>query len=81
MNYRYLYRMYASQFVSKYPLKVLRKLLLLVFYRPNTARRADLDIFTTKLLGIIDQINMEQKLGVIMEDKNVDFLGDLFHIF
>ena len=67
--------------MSKYPLKVLRKLLLLVFYRPNTARRADLDIFTTKLLGIIDQINMEQKLGVIMGDKNVDFLGDLFHIF
>jgi ATP-dependent RNA circularization protein (DNA/RNA ligase family) len=33
-----------------------------------------MDIFTTTLHGIIDQINMEHKLGVIMGDMNVDLL-------
>jgi len=65
--------------LSKYPLKVVRKLLVDVIYRPNTASRADLDIFTTPLHGIIDQINMEHKMGVIMGDMNVDLLKHTTH--
>jgi hypothetical protein len=51
-----------------------KKIIVGVIYRPNTAPRADMDIFTTTLHGILDQINMEHKLGVIMGDMNVDLL-------
>ena len=51
-----------------------KKIIVGVIYRPNTAPRADMDIFTTTLHEIIDQINMEHKLGVIMGDMNVDLL-------
>jgi hypothetical protein len=51
-----------------------KKIIVAVIYRPNTAPRADMDLFTTTLHGIIDQINMENKLGVIMGDMNVDLL-------
>jgi len=51
-----------------------KKIIIGVIYRPTTAPRADLDIFTTTLNEIIDQLNMEHKLGVIMGDMNVDLL-------
>ena len=38
-----------------------------------------MDIFTTTLHGIIDEINIENKLGVIMGDMNVDLLKYSLH--
>ena len=51
-----------------------KKIIVGVIYRPSTAPRVDLDIFTTVLHGIIDQINMEHNLEVIMGDMNADLL-------
>jgi hypothetical protein len=45
-----------------------------VIYRPNTAPRADLDIFTSTILDIMNIINTERKHGIIMGDMNVDLL-------
>jgi len=45
-----------------------------VIYRPNTAPRADIDIFTTTLLELMDHVNNEKKIGVIMGDMNIDLL-------
>ena len=43
-------------------------------YRPNTFPRADVDIFTTTLFGLMDQINNENKKSVIMGDMNIDMI-------
>jgi len=45
-----------------------------VVYRPNTFPLADVDVFTTTLLEVLDQINDEHKIGVIMGDMNIDML-------
>ena len=45
-----------------------------VIYRPNTAPRADIDIFSSTLYDSMDIINKENKHGVIMGDMNVDLL-------
>ena len=45
-----------------------------VIYRPNTFPLADVDIFTTTLLDVMDQINHENKKGIIMGDMNIDML-------
>lgn len=45
-----------------------------VIYRPNTAPRSDIDIFTTTLLDLMDKVNNEKKTGVIMGDMNIDLL-------
>ena len=45
-----------------------------VIYRPNTAPKADIDVFSTTLHGIMNIINTEHKNGVIMGDMNVDLL-------
>ena len=43
-------------------------------YIPNTFPRADVDIFTTTLFGVMDQINNENKKSVIMRDMNIDMI-------
>ena len=45
-----------------------------VIYRPNTAPKADLDIFTTTLHDIMNKINTERKHGIVMGDMNIDLL-------
>ena len=45
-----------------------------VIYRPNTFPRADVDIFTTTLFGVMDQINNENKKSIIMGDMNIDMI-------
>ena len=47
-----------------------------VTYGPNTAPKADVDIFsaTTCMFNIMDNINKENKIGVIMGDMNIDLL-------
>ena len=45
-----------------------------VIYRPNTAPKANVDIFSSTLQDIMDIINNEHKHGVIMGDMNVDLL-------
>ena len=45
-----------------------------VIYRPNTAPKADFDLFTSTLFDIMQSINNEHKLCVIMGDMNVDLL-------
>ena len=43
-------------------------------YRSNTFPIADVDIFTTTLFGVLDQINAEKKKCVILGDMNIDLL-------
>ena len=45
-----------------------------VIYRPNTAPKADIDIFSSTLFDIMDSINNEHKHGIIMGDMNIDLL-------
>ena len=45
-----------------------------VIYRPNTAPKADIDIFSSTLFDIMDSINNENKHGIIMGDMNIDLL-------
>ena len=43
-------------------------------YRPNTQPKADIDIFTSTMLDIMDTINNEKTPCVIMGDFNIDLL-------
>ena len=43
-----------------------------IIYRPNTAPKADLDIFANTLNGILDIVNTERKHSIIMGDMNID---------
>ena len=45
-----------------------------VIYTPNTAPRADMDLFSTTLFEVMEIINNEHKIGVIMGDMNIDLL-------
>ena len=45
-----------------------------VIYRPNTAPRADLDIFMSNIYDIMDIINKEGKCGILMGDFNINLL-------
>jgi hypothetical protein len=45
-----------------------------VIYRPNTAPRADFDVFSNTLFDIMNIINNEHKNGIIMGDMNIDLL-------
>ena len=45
-----------------------------VIYRPNTAPRADLEIFSAHLYETMDKINLEHKPTIIMGDFNIDLL-------
>ena len=51
-----------------------RNAILGVIYRPNSEPRADLDIYTTTMLDIMDIISKERKKCVIMGDMNIDLL-------
>ena len=51
-----------------------KKAVLGVIYRPNTAPKADLNIFTMTLLEIINLINNEHKQCILMGDFNIDLL-------
>ena len=64
---------YESLFVELKP-KGGKTTIVGVIYRPNTFPLADIDIFNTTLFGIMDQINFENKKGVIMGDMNIDML-------
>ena len=50
-------------------------LVVRVIYRPNTLPLADVDIFTTTLFGVMDEINHENKKCVIMGDMNINMLN------
>jgi hypothetical protein len=45
-----------------------------VIYRPNTAPKSDLNIFSTTYLDILELLNKEKKQSVIMGDFNLDLL-------
>ena len=45
-----------------------------VIYRPNTALRADVDIFSATLWDILDAITKDNKYGIFMGDMNIDLL-------
>ena len=64
---------YESLFVEILP-KGGKHTIIGIIYRPNTAPRADIDIFTSTLFGVMDQINHENKKAVLMGDVNIDML-------
>ena len=45
-----------------------------VIYRPNTAPKADMEIFSSTLGDLMDIINNEHKSAVMMGDMNIDLL-------
>ena len=51
-----------------------------VIYRPNTPPRADVDIFSSTVCDLLDQINRERQGSVIMGDCNIDLLKCYTHI-
>ena len=51
-----------------------KRTLVGVMYRPNTAPKADIDIFSSTMSDILSLINIENKYGVIMGDMNIDLL-------
>ena len=61
---------YESLFVELIP-KSGKHIIVGVIYRPNTLPLADVDIFTTTLFGVMDEINNENKKCVIMGDINM----------
>ena len=50
-----------------------------VIYRPNSAPKADLDIFTTTLQDIMNIINTERRHSIIMGDMNIDLFKSDTH--
>jgi hypothetical protein len=60
------------EIISK--IKSNKNTILGIIYRPNTAPRADLDIFSSTLHDLMDIINNERKRCVFMGDFNVDLL-------
>jgi hypothetical protein len=51
-----------------------KKYIIGVIYRPNTAPRGNVGVFSSTLLSILDTINAEFKTGIIMGDMNIDLL-------
>jgi hypothetical protein len=51
-----------------------KNMIIGVIYRPNTAPKADLDMFSTTLFDIMDTINAEHQIGLFMGDMNIDLL-------
>ncbi len=51
-----------------------------VIYRPNTAPKANVDMFSTTLNSILDTINVEYKTSMVMGDMNIDLLKFQAHM-
>lgn len=51
-----------------------------VIYRPNSAPKADLDIFSTTIFEIMEIINNEQNKCILMGDMNIDLIKYETHI-
>ena len=64
---------YESLFVELIP-KSGKHIIVGVIYRPNTLPLADVDVFTTTLFGVMDEINNEKKKCFIMGDMNINML-------
>ena len=45
-----------------------------VVYRPNSFPRADIDIFNSTLLEVLEHVTSENKIGILMGDMNIDLL-------
>ena len=77
-SYSYIVRDDLSVFIPhvietlfvEFKISETKKAVLGVIYRPNTAPKADLNIFTTTLLEIINLINNEHKQCIFMGDFN-----------
>ena len=69
----FIAHVYESLFVELTP-KGGKPIIVGVIYRPNTFPLADINKFNNSLLGVMDQINFENKKGVIMGDMNIDML-------
>ena len=65
---------YESLFIELLLPRFGKRTIIGVVYRPNTYPLADVDIFTTTLLDVMDHINNEKKKGIIMGDMNIDIL-------
>ena len=48
-----------------------------VIYRPNSFPLADIDVFTTTFLEVLDLINNENKKSIVMGDMNLDLLNPI----
>ena len=51
-----------------------KKIIIGTIYRPNTAPRADLDVYSKTLIDILDIVNSEKRDCVILGDMNIDLL-------
>ena len=51
-----------------------KKTIVGVIHRPNTAPKADIDVFSSTLYDIMDIINKENKYGTILGDMNINLL-------
>ena len=50
-----------------------------VVYRPNSAPRADVDMFISKIIEIQDKISNENKIAYVMGDYNINLLNFVTH--
>ena len=50
-----------------------------VVYRPNSAPRADVDMFISKIIEIQDKISNENKIAYLMGDYNINLLNFVTH--
>ena len=48
-------------------------------YRPNSAPRADIDMFMSKIIEIQDKISNENKIAYLMGDYNMHLLNFVTH--
>ena len=69
---------YESLFIELLP-KNGKHTIIGVIYRPNTFPRANIDVFTTTLLGVMDEINGENKKAVVLGDMNINMLNNCSH--
>ena len=50
-----------------------------VVYRPNSAPRADVDMFISKIIETQDNISNENKIAYLMGDYNINLLNFVTH--
>ena len=70
---------FASIFFEVQNNKNNKQIIVGVIYRPNSAPRADIDMFMSKIIEIQNKISNENKIDYFMGDYNINLLNFVTH--
>jgi len=76
----FIQHVFESIFIEVFPKNKQRRQIVGVIYRPNTAPRADIDVFCSTMYDLMNLINNESCATTIMGDMNIDLLKINDHI-